>query len=144
MEDLVEPIFVPRSEFWKGKKVLVTGHTGFKGSWLSIWLSRLGAEVIGISLAQVEKPNLFCEAQVEHLCSQSYFCDISDSLKFPELVRSINPDVVFHLATCAWVATALGCVRVRPCSCSCLSRRHSDDSQCAYNVVPHRDTMHLA
>tara|TARA_B100000287_G_C20578678_1_gene759459 strand:+ start:174 stop:1292 length:1119 start_codon:yes stop_codon:yes gene_type:complete len=103
VEDLVEPIFVPRSEFWKGKKVLVTGHTGFKGSWLSIWLSRLGAEVIGISLAQVEKPNLFCEAQVEHLCSQSYFCDISDSLKFPELVRSINPDVVFHLAAQALV-----------------------------------------
>ena len=59
MEDLVEPIFVPRSEFWKGKKVLVTGHTGFKGSWLSIWLSRLGAKVIGISLPQEEKPNLF-------------------------------------------------------------------------------------
>ena len=103
MEDLVEPIFIPRSEFWKGKKVLVTGHTGFKGSWLSIWLNRLGAEVIGISLPQREKPNLFCEAQVEYLCSQSHFCDISDFLKFPELVRNINPDIVFHLAAQALV-----------------------------------------
>ena len=49
MEDLVEPIFIPASEFWKGKKVLVTGHTGFKGSWLSLWLDSMGAEVHGIS-----------------------------------------------------------------------------------------------
>ncbi len=98
MEDLVNRILFPSARFWKGKKVLITGHTGFKGSWLSIWLNRLGAEVAGVSLPPEKTTNLFNEAQVEQLFSESYFCDIRDSLKFSVLIRNINPDIVFHLA----------------------------------------------
>ena len=50
--------------FWNGKRVLVTGHTGFKGGWLSIWLQRLGANVAGYALAAPTVPNLFCAARV--------------------------------------------------------------------------------
>ena len=50
--------------FWKNKKVLVTGHTGFKGSWLSIWLKSLGAEVIGVSIEPPSTPNLYEKASV--------------------------------------------------------------------------------
>ena len=56
------------AEFWRGKRVLLTGHTGFKGSWLTIWLERLGARVTGLSLAPVTEPNLFTEANVAALC----------------------------------------------------------------------------
>ncbi len=98
MEDLVNRILLPSPRFWKGKKVLITGHTGFKGSWLSIWLSRLGAKVAGISLPPEKTTNLFNEAKVEQLYSESHFCDIFDFLKFRVLVRNINPDIVFHLA----------------------------------------------
>ena len=98
MDDLVNRILFPSAGFWKGKKVLITGHTGFKGSWLSIWLNRLGAEVAGVSLPPEKTTNLFNEAQVEQLFSESHFCDIRDSLKFRILIRDINPDIVFHLA----------------------------------------------
>ena len=51
-------------EFWQGKKVFITGHTGFKGSWLSLWLQLLGAELVGFSLAPPTQPNLFETAQL--------------------------------------------------------------------------------
>ncbi len=50
--------------FWKGKKILVTGHTGFKGSWLSLWLQSLGAEVVGVSLDVPSTPSLYEQANV--------------------------------------------------------------------------------
>ena len=64
--------------FWRGKRVLLTGHSGFKGSWLTLWLHRLGAEVTGISLPPATAPSLFCEAKVE-ACCKSQFCDIRDA-----------------------------------------------------------------
>ena len=66
MEDvgvIVETAFVDPS-FWRSKRVFLTGHTGFKGSWLSLWLQSLGAEVHGLSLAAPTSPNLFTEARV--------------------------------------------------------------------------------
>jgi CDP-glucose 4,6-dehydratase len=76
---------------WLNKRVLVTGHTGFKGSWLSIWLRSLGAEVIGISDCIPTVPSLFEE--VDH-----HLFDICDRASLEDLLRETKPDVVFHLA----------------------------------------------
>jgi CDP-glucose 4,6-dehydratase len=83
--------------FWRGKRVLVTGHSGFKGSWLTLWLNRLGADVTGISLPPVSAPNLFTEAQIERFC-RSHFCDIRDAEALAARVRGARPEIVFHLA----------------------------------------------
>jgi CDP-glucose 4,6-dehydratase len=85
------------ASFWHDKRVLLTGHTGFKGSWLTLWLHRLGAKVTGISLPPVTAPNLYSEAGVGAFC-QSHFCDIRDPLTLAELVRAARPEIVFHLA----------------------------------------------
>ena len=84
--------------FWTRKRVLVTGHTGFKGSWLSILLDRLGAQVSGIALPPSTYPSLFEAAQVEKLISSNVLCDIRDKNNFIANVHSSNPEVVFHLA----------------------------------------------
>ncbi|MGH6683954.1 MAG: CDP-glucose 4,6-dehydratase [Pseudolabrys sp.] len=84
-------------EFWPGKRVLLTGHTGFKGSWLTLWLRRLGAEVTGIALRPATTPNLYTEAGIGALC-RSHFCDIRDGSAISDLVRAARPQIVFHLA----------------------------------------------
>jgi CDP-glucose 4,6-dehydratase len=83
--------------FWRGKRVLVTGHSGFKGSWLILWLSQLGAKITGISLPPMTTPNLYTEANIGGLCN-SVFSDIRDPSSLAELVRAAQPQVVFHLA----------------------------------------------
>jgi CDP-glucose 4,6-dehydratase len=87
----------PSPGFWRGRRVLVTGHSGFKGSWLVIWLNRLGAEVVGISLPATTKPNLYSVAEVEKLC-QSHYCDIRDATTLADLIKAARPEIVFHLA----------------------------------------------
>ncbi len=86
-----------KTQFWRGKRVLMTGHTGFKGAWLTLWLHRLGAEVTGISLPPLTVPDLFTEANIAALC-RSHFCDIRDSAELAELIQAAQPDIVFHLA----------------------------------------------
>lgn len=86
-----------RSYFWRGKRVLLTGHTGFKGAWLALWLNRLGAKVSGISLPPTTTPNLFTLAEIEKLC-ESHFCDIRDAFALSELIKAARPEIVFHLA----------------------------------------------
>ena len=83
--------------FWSGKRVLVTGHTGFKGGWLAIWLQRLGANVTGIALPPNTTQSLF---ELAHLAQgmQSYFCDIREAAAMAALVSAAQPEVVFHLA----------------------------------------------
>ena len=54
--------------FWRGKRILLTGHTGFKGSWLALWLNYLGAETVGVSIPPTTTPNLYSLAKVEKLC----------------------------------------------------------------------------
>ena len=83
--------------FWRGKRVLLTGHSGFKGSWLTLWLHRLGATVTGISMPPLTTPNLYTDAAVDALC-QSHFCDIRDVSALAELVQAARPEIVFHLA----------------------------------------------
>ena len=87
----------PDRKFWEGKRVLITGHTGFKGGWLSIWLHSLGAEVFGISLEPDKIPNLYAEANLKKI-SFSHYVDIRDYEKLKTHIKNINPEIVFHLA----------------------------------------------
>lgn len=82
---------------YKGKKVLVTGHTGFKGSWLISWLEMIGAEVLGYSLAPENDHDLYNQISsvIKH---QSIIADIRDKEKFEKVVTDFNPDFIFHLA----------------------------------------------
>ena len=90
-------------KIFKNKKVLITGHTGFKGSWLVIWLKNLGADVYGISLEpDPGTKNLFDEAGVDTLC-KSNFCDVTNDEKIRSIILAIQPEVVFHLAAQALV-----------------------------------------
>ncbi len=83
--------------FWNGKRVLLTGHTGFKGGWLAFWLQRLGAELSGIALPPNTTPNLFELARVAEGIN-SHFCDIRDAAAVATIVRVTRPEVVLHLA----------------------------------------------
>lgn len=85
------------SEFWKNKVVLLTGHTGFKGSWLSLWLQQLGAKVIGYALAPPTTPNLFEKADVAS-GMQSITGDIRNLEKVKQVFTEFQPEIVIHLA----------------------------------------------
>lgn len=85
------------SNFWLGKRVLVTGHSGFKGSWLTLWLRSLGAKVTGISLPPNTNPSLFSLAKIDQECD-SRFCDIRDLVALASVIRSTQPEIVFNLA----------------------------------------------
>lgn len=86
------------SNFWQGKRVFLTGHTGFKGGWLSLWLQSLGAEVYGYALNPSTMPNLFTAARVSESLIDSTIADIRDSLALSKAMLSAQPDIVFHLA----------------------------------------------
>lgn len=85
-------------EAFAGKSVLLTGHTGFKGSWLSIWLHRLGATVTGYALEPPTSPNNYELSGVAELLAADIRGDIRDRDKFAETVRTTEPDIVLHLA----------------------------------------------
>ena len=85
------------TDFWKGKKVLVTGHTGFKGSWLCLWLQSLGAEVTGYALAPPSNPSLFEEARVAQ-GMVSLHGDIRNPEQMNLAVARFQPEVVIHMA----------------------------------------------
>ncbi len=84
-------------EFWNGKRVLLTGHTGFKGSWASLWLSRLGADVTGYALAPDTEPNLFSLAAVESVV-RSITGDLRDEEALRQAVAEADPQIVIHMA----------------------------------------------
>jgi CDP-glucose 4,6-dehydratase len=83
--------------FWDGRRVLVTGHTGFKGSWLLAWLSELGAHVTGLALPPATEPSLFARAGLERHC-RSVIGDIRDPQLANAVVADTQPEVVIHLA----------------------------------------------
>jgi CDP-glucose 4,6-dehydratase len=93
----VEDLVTPPPGFWSGKRVLVLGHTGFKGAWLGLWLHRLGARVAGIALPPDGEPNLFAAAGLADVIETSY-ADIRDHDAVVRAVERIAPEVVFHLA----------------------------------------------
>ena len=88
--------------FYKNKKVLITGHTGFKGSWLCLLLKELGADVFGYSLSQKSEPNLFSEAQIESFVT-SYIGDIRDFENLKNVINQTQPDIIIHMAAQALV-----------------------------------------
>ena len=91
-----------KNNHFNGRTVLITGHTGFKGSWLSAWLTQLGAKVIGISIGTVSYPSHFDAANMADGMVDLRL-DIRERLKFEEKIIDIKPDFVFHLAAQALV-----------------------------------------
>jgi len=84
--------------FWKDKKVFLTGHTGFKGSWLSLWLSSMGAKVSGYALAPNTTPSLFNVLDIDSLIETSHIADIRDLPTLQKAMTQAKPDVVIHMA----------------------------------------------
>ena len=92
----------PDPTFWAGKRVLLTGHTGFKGAWLALWLQHLGARVSGLALPPSTKPNLFSLADVQNAVAHR-IVDICDAEGLAAAVRDAKPEIVLHLAAQALV-----------------------------------------
>ena len=97
LEGLVIMVQGMNVDFWKGKRVFITGHTGFKGGWLSLWLQDMGAIVKGYSLAPPTEPSLFVEANVA-LGMESEFADIRDYQTLFDSIDAFKPEIVFHMA----------------------------------------------
>jgi len=83
--------------FWKGKKVFITGHTGFKGSWLCIILNNLNAKIFGFSL-KPKKKSLFNQSKIGKNLSSNTFADISNIRLLKKKIKTIKPEIIFHLA----------------------------------------------
>ncbi|MDP3705986.1 MAG: CDP-glucose 4,6-dehydratase [Legionellaceae bacterium] len=84
-------------QFWRDKRILITGHTGFKGSWLSVWLQMMGADVIGYALSPPTPCNLFESARIaEKICS--YHGDILDLVLLQQVLNDNKPEIIFHMA----------------------------------------------
>ena len=106
MENLVTlPSPQPDPAYWRGRRVLLTGHTGFKGAWLAFCLHSMGAEVLGIALPPETKPNLFQALGLAE-CMHSRFIDIRDATALKHAVQAFAPQTVFHLAAQALVRAA--------------------------------------
>ncbi len=84
--------------FWRGRRVLVTGHTGFKGAWLTLWLSRMGAHVSGCALPPATAADVFVQARIADGLQDSEMLDIRDAVRVQAFVRHAAPEIVFHLA----------------------------------------------
>jgi CDP-glucose 4,6-dehydratase len=87
-------------EFWRDRRVFLTGHTGFKGAWMSLWLRRMGAKVTGYSLAPHTEPNLFDLVAVK---SASHIGDIRDEAKLRDALTGSDPQIIIHMAAQALV-----------------------------------------
>lgn len=89
----------PLAKDFAERSVFVTGHTGFKGSWLSLWLTQLGAKVSGYSLAPpASVPSNFVVSQVAELLESHREADIRDFVSLSDAVDAANPDIIFHMA----------------------------------------------
>lgn len=93
----MEGVGILKLQFWQGKSVLITGHTGFKGAWLSLWLHHLGARVSGYATRPPTEPSLFELASVAS-CMKSIFGDVRDLASLCTALKSTRPEIVFHMA----------------------------------------------
>jgi nucleoside-diphosphate-sugar epimerase len=87
----------PARSFWAGKRVFLTGHSGFKGAWLALWLHRLGAQVMGFSLPPETSPSLSEQAAIASVIATATG-DIRDAPALSAAIRAFTPDIVLHLA----------------------------------------------
>ena len=113
----------PNPSFWSGRRVLLTGHTGFKGSWLALWLLELGAKVTGFALAPETNPSLFAQLELERRL-QHRLGDIRDAALLNDLVAETRPELVLHLAaqplvrrsyaepTATWATNVMGTIHM--------------------------------
>lgn len=85
------------TSFWKDRRVLITGHTGFKGSWLSLWLQSMGARLTGYALEPTTQPSLFKVASVAQSMT-SVIADIRDDYSFRRVMKDADPEVIIHMA----------------------------------------------
>ena len=85
------------NDIYRGKRVLITGHTGFKGSWLSLLLNELGADVYGFALDPPTSPSLYKEAKIDELVT-SYIGDVRDLDYLTKAIQEVQPEIVFHMA----------------------------------------------
>lgn len=85
-------------KFWQNKKVLISGCTGFKGSWLTVWLSTLGAKIYGYSLVAPTTPSMWDSMNLESLCAEICYADIRDYSRLNDFVKKIDPDIIIHMA----------------------------------------------
>jgi CDP-glucose 4,6-dehydratase len=88
----------PNYNFWKNKKVLITGHTGFKGGWLSMFLHCLGSKVIGYALNPISKKNIFELANIKKTLIKDYRKNICDIRSLNNCIKKHQPEIIFHLA----------------------------------------------
>ena len=97
----------PNPAFWAGKRVLLTGHTGFKGSWAAVWLAQMGAQVTGLALAPDQTPALFDQGGIADLV-ESHVVDLRDQAAVEALVSARQFDLVLHMAAQPIVRTSIG------------------------------------
>lgn len=154
------PIWFPSPAFWKGKRVFLTGHTGFKGAWLLLWLADLGATVRGFSLAPEGPPSLFETLSLDALCHHQ-IGDIRDTGAVRQAIDEFQPDIVLHLAAQALVrrsyrdplttfATNVQGTAAVLEACRCLSHRAAivivTTDKCyeeRHTLSPYREDDHL-
>jgi CDP-glucose 4,6-dehydratase len=89
---------MPDPDFWRNKRVFLTGHTGFKGGWLTLWLSLLGAKITGYSLPPITNPNFYSLVDLERHLKQSLMGDVSDYKSLADIIAKANPEIILHLA----------------------------------------------
>jgi CDP-glucose 4,6-dehydratase len=97
---------MPEAAFWKDKRVLLTGHTGFKGGWAALWLTAMGAKVTGVGLAPEPGPALFELADIAGK-TDSHIADIRDADAMARIVKAAQPDLVLHMAAQALVRRSI-------------------------------------
>lgn len=131
---------LPSQDFWRGKRVFLTGHTGFKGSWLSLWLQSLGVELHGLALAPPTQPNLYTEAHVGDGMS-STIGDICEADTVRTCMAAFRPEIVIHMAAQSLVrrsyiepvetyaTNVMGTVHVLEAA------RHVDSVRCILNIT---------
>ena len=93
------------SDCYRNKSVVITGHTGFKGAWLALWLKKMGAKVYGISKSETENGTLYNSLKQSNI-EKEYYIDIIDSDKTVNILSVVRPDFIFHLAAQPIVSVA--------------------------------------